>query len=380
MQTVITYPYIAPRRRILVTSDIHGHAAWLKNALAAADFGRDDLLIVVGDLVEKGPDSLGTVRAVMELCRKGQAMATMGNVDKWRLHFYQTMADKADEKLASDLFDYTLTSREWWGGSFYKEMAAESGCPVDSPTDILAHCRKVLDDHKAELDFLDSLPTVLMAGKYIFVHGGLPSSDLADAKEADGFSLLKRDWYLNEVREKNLRFEPYVMAGHFPTALFDDKICCLNPIVDTAHHVICMDGGCGIKTEGQLNLLILPSIESDGSEAEWVAWDDLPTVRALDGQAESSDPFNMHWGDCAVQAIKKEGDCTLVEHTRTGRRLWAPTDYLYADGTRCEDVTDYRLPVQTDDTLSLIRSTHRGHIVKKNGTVGWYCGKIEPVS
>ena len=111
-----------------------------------------------------------------------------------------------------------------------------------------------------------------------------------------------------------------------------------------------------------------------------IAWDDLPTIRALDGQAESSDPFNMHWGDCAVQAIEKEGDCTLVEHTRTGRRLWAPTDYLYADGTRCEDVTDYRLPVQTDDTLSLIRSTHRGHIVKKNGTVGWYCGKIEPVS
>lgn len=380
MKTVIASPYIDPRRRILVTSDIHGHAAWLKHALNEAGFGGDDLLIVVGDLIEKGPAGLETVRMVMELCQKGLAMATMGNVDKWRLHFYQTMADRADETLASELFDYTLTSRDLWGGSFYEEMAAESGCPVDSPADILAHCRKVLDDHKAELSFLDGLPTILTAGRYLFVHGGLPSPSLEETRNADAFSLLKRDWYLREVREGNLCFDPYVMVGHFPTALFDDKIFCLNPIVDTAHHVICMDGGCGIKTEGQLNLVILPSIESDGSEAEWIAWDDLPLVRALDSQDESPDPFYLHWGDCAVRVIETEGDCALVEHTRTGRQLWAPTDYLYAGGTRCEDVTDYRLPVQTGDTLSLIRSTDRGHIVKKNGTAGWYCGKIEPIS
>lgn len=379
MQTVITYPYIDPRRRILVTSDIHGHAAWLKNALAEAGFGGDDLLIVVGDLVEKGPDSLGTVRAVMELCRKGQAMATMGNVDKWRLHFYQTMADKADEKLASDLFDYTLTSREWWGGSFYEEMAAESGCPVDSPADILAHCRKVLDDHKAELDFLDSLPTVLTAGKYIFVHGGLPSEDLTEAAK-EGFALLKRDWYLREVREKNLRFDPYVVVGHYPVSLYRDAVTSSDPLVDTEHHVICIDGGCGLKDFAQLNLVILPGIESDGGEATWISCDGLPPVRALEDQDGSEDSINLHWGDCEIRPLEAEGDCTLVEHIRTGRRLWAPTDYLYADGTRCEDVTDYRLPVQTDDTLSLIRSTHRGHIVKKNGIVGWYHGKIEPLS
>lgn len=380
MQTTIASPRIDPRRRILVTSDIHGHAAWLKNALTTANFGGDDLLIVVGDLVEKGPDSLGTVRTVMELCRKGQAMATMGNVDKWRTHFYRTMADNADEKLAAELYDYTLMSRDWWGGSFYEKMAIESGCPVNSPADILATCRKVLDDHKTELDFLDSLPTVLTAGKYIFVHGGLPSPDLADAKEADGFSLLKRDWYLREVREKNLRFDPYVVVGHFPTALFDDSIFCLNPIVDTEHRVICMDGGCGIKDEGQLNLLILPSIDSDGGKADFIAYDDLPTVRALEDQAASTDSFNIHWGDCNVRALEAEGDCTLVEHIRTGRRLWAPTEYLYADGTQCGDITDYRLPVTAGDTLSLLKTTSRGYIVKKDGVVGWYCGNIESIS
>ena len=377
MQPVISSPRIDPHRRILVTSDIHGHAAWLKNALTAAQFGGDDLLIVVGDLIEKGCESLETIRTVMYLCKEGRALATVGNVDKWRLHFYRTMAENGDEKLASELYEYTLMSRDWWGGSFYEEMAAESGCPVNSPADILDHCRRVLEDHKTELDFLDSLPTVLTAGKYIFVHGGLPSPDLADAEQSELFSLLKRDWYLTEVKEKDLHFSPYVVVGHFPTALFGDEVFCLNPIIDREHHVICIDGGCGIKDEGQLNLLILPSVDSDGGEAAFIACDGLPTLCALEDQNASADSFNLHWGDCDVRAWETDGDCTLVEHIRTGRRLWAPTDSLYADGTKCGDITDYRLPVTVGDTLSLVKKTTRGYIVKKDGVVGWYHGNTE---
>lgn len=380
MQTTIASPHIDPRRRILVTSDIHGHAAWLKNALTVANFGGEDLLVVVGDLIEKGPDSLGTVRAVMSLCGEGRALATVGNVDKWRLRFYRTMAENADPKLASELYDYTLMSRDWWGGSFYEEMARESGCSVASPEDILANCRKVLDDHRPELDFLDSLPAVLTAGKYVFVHGGLPSTDLDEARAADVFSLLKRDWYLHEVRERDLRFDPYVVVGHFPTPLFSEQKSCFNPIIDTDHHVICLDGGCGVKPEGQLNLLILPSIDSDGADAKWLSWDDLPTVRALDAQADSEDPFNLHWGDCNVRVIAREGDCTLVEHLRTGRKLWVPTDDLYANDTQCGDVADDHLLVALGDTLSLIKTTDRGHIVKRNGVMGWYVGRIELIS
>lgn len=379
MKTIIAAPHIDPNRRILVTSDIHGHAPWLKNALAKADFGGDDLLIVVGDFIEKGPASLEAVRTVMELYRKGMAMATVGNVDKWRVHTLRAIADHGDREIAAELYDFILTSRRLWGSCLYEEMAAESGCPVDSPADILTHCRKVLDDHKAELDFLDGLPTILTAGKYIFVHGGLPSGDLSEAAK-EGFALLKRDWYLREVREKDLRFDPYVVVGHYPTSLYREHITSPDPVVDTEHHVICIDGGCGLKSFAQLDLLILSGIESDGADAAWIACDSLPLVRAAEDQAESEDPINLHWGDCEIHALETEGDCTFIEHIRTGRRLWIPTDYLYADGTRCEDATDYRLPVQRGDTLSLIRTTDRGHIVKKNGTVGWYHGSIEPIS
>ena len=41
-------------RRILVTSDIHGQISYLKGVLKKAEFCSDDILVIVGDIVEKG--------------------------------------------------------------------------------------------------------------------------------------------------------------------------------------------------------------------------------------------------------------------------------------------------------------------------------------
>ena len=49
-------------RRTLVACDIHGHTGLFKKLLSDAGFSEDDLLIIIGDIVEKGPDSLGTLR------------------------------------------------------------------------------------------------------------------------------------------------------------------------------------------------------------------------------------------------------------------------------------------------------------------------------
>lgn len=43
---------------------------------------------------------------------------------------------------------------------------------------------------------------------------------------------------------------------------------------------------------------------------------------------------------------------------------------------RCDDYTDYVLPVSPGDALALVEVTPDGCIVKKNGVVGWYFGKL----
>ena len=58
---------LAPGRRVLVISDIHGNLPYFDALLEQAGFCGEDELILDGDFLEKGPDSLGTLRRVMEL-------------------------------------------------------------------------------------------------------------------------------------------------------------------------------------------------------------------------------------------------------------------------------------------------------------------------
>ena len=49
---------IPKNKRILVTSDVHGNLKYLEKVLEKANFCDDDILIIVGDIVEKGTESL----------------------------------------------------------------------------------------------------------------------------------------------------------------------------------------------------------------------------------------------------------------------------------------------------------------------------------
>ena len=81
-------------RRILAVSDIHGHVHFLKKVLEKAGFCEDDELIIDGDIIEKGPYSLETLRYVMELDKKPNVHVISGNVDSGADWKPRTRADK----------------------------------------------------------------------------------------------------------------------------------------------------------------------------------------------------------------------------------------------------------------------------------------------
>ena len=84
-------------RRIIAVSDIHGHADVFDALMKKIRFSEDDLLVIIGDMIECGPDSLGALRRAMELVRRGSAIALCGN---WEHFFYEWfMDDGANEAL-----------------------------------------------------------------------------------------------------------------------------------------------------------------------------------------------------------------------------------------------------------------------------------------
>lgn len=63
--------------RTIVVGDVHGCVDELRALLREAAFAAGDRLVLVGDLVAKGPDS----RAVVQLAREAGALAVLGNHD-----------------------------------------------------------------------------------------------------------------------------------------------------------------------------------------------------------------------------------------------------------------------------------------------------------
>lgn len=357
-------PDIAPGRRVLVISDIHGQLSFLKGVLDKVGFSPDDVLILLGDMLEKGPDSLATLRYILRLQRTHTVYALCGNCDHIDRVFLEGLPH-VDEDLWP-VFDF------WWRRGLIAQMAAELGLPITGPGDLPGIRRAILERLPDEADFLLELPHILEAGRYIFVHGGVPrETDLDSLPE---YTCLKNDDFLGQ----GLTFDKWVVVGHWPVTLYDPRIASAAPIITRDRHIISIDGGCVLKADGQLNALIIPDVYRD--EVEWAAYDGLPLVTALDDQAPSDDPFNLRWSDSVVEVVREEEDCCLCRHVTTGRELWVLREYLYCRRSdrqlHCEDSTDYRLPVAAGDVLSLVRSCSLGHLVKKNGVTGWYMGRI----
>ncbi|EKU50131.1 metallophosphoesterase [Staphylococcus massiliensis] len=72
------------QHRLLAISDIHGHKQALQKLLHEAQYSsQTDQLVLLGDYVNKGPDSTGTLEYVEALVRNG-AKALIGNHElKW---------------------------------------------------------------------------------------------------------------------------------------------------------------------------------------------------------------------------------------------------------------------------------------------------------
>ena len=302
MSLIINRENFPDNKRILVTSDIHGHADRLRRVLEASDFSDDDILVIVGDMIDKGPESLKTLQLIMKLSEKGNVRALAGNNDMWRLlHMDYLSADSAQS-----FYDYLLHNRKWYGSSIFDDMAQEIGMYPESPEKLPEIRDAVYERFSKEIEFIRRLPTILETQNFIFVHGGLPSKDLDNLQVRDIYGVLS----IGSFYKTELSFDKFVVVGHFPVDTYNDSICQLNPLIDTKRKIISIDGGCGVrfigdkeleaKESGQLNLLVIPNINCSPETITSIYTDDFPVVIAKDAQKASDTSSYFHW-----QAVRR---------------------------------------------------------------------------
>ncbi|HML45374.1 MAG TPA: metallophosphoesterase, partial [Clostridia bacterium] len=208
MPTKIERYAIPEGKRILAISDVHAHRALLEELLDKAGFCETDELFVVGDLIAKGPESLGTLRFLMALSQRPNVHVLKGNMELWHLGLLDSDSQEGHQAFLNQKNEQV----QYYGHGLLQEMLDELGFRLNGIQDVPAAKAAIRAGFEREIAFMRGLPDILETQRIIFVHGGIPTDDLDSLKDENCSRFLKNDGYIDQ----GYRFEKTLIVGHWP--------------------------------------------------------------------------------------------------------------------------------------------------------------------
>lgn len=203
-----------PRR--FAISDIHGCVATFETLLRRIDLQAGDELFLLGDFIDRGPDSKAVIDRVWALSEEGlKVQCLRGNHE-------QMLLDATSTKDRREMFLFN-------GGSKTLESFGVG---------------RVSDVPKPYREWMDALPLYLESPGYLMVHAGIDFRSEAPLED-DAALLWLRDWY--HRIDRDWLAGRIVIHGHTPTAA---KL--LRRQVEFLEHVpaLNIDAGCVFATRG----------------------------------------------------------------------------------------------------------------------------------
>ncbi|MDB5055213.1 MAG: metallophosphoesterase [Bacilli bacterium] len=151
-------------KRTLVISDIHGCYEPFNALLEEVKYSaKEDKLILIGDYVDRGPQSKEVVEQIIQMKTEGEVIVLRGNHDQRFIEIMTNKTNITDIKFIEHGGLQTLKS--YCGANFRMEDINEES---------IANAKKFIRrNFKHHLYFLDSLPHYYEDQSYIYVHAGL---------------------------------------------------------------------------------------------------------------------------------------------------------------------------------------------------------------
>lgn len=243
-------------QRIIAIGDIHGHPRALENLLCKVGYScRDDQLVLLGDYIDRGPDSRGAVALVRDLVQDG-AVALCGN--------HEDMGLFATGLRHRDMYHRNDPYHNGFGGTI-KSYGLDRW---DTRNEKM----------NSDLRFLGKLPFKHEIGKYRFTHAGV-GAEFSFAKQEEEELLWDRNFVFLNYKKANWMHEDhrkhFYIFGHTTMQSMQEMIVDLKRLgtkefgkfvvrddKDVAYideGRVCIDGG--LYKGGVLTALILPELE-----------------------------------------------------------------------------------------------------------------------
>ena len=181
-------------RRILAIGDMHGNFTRLLSLIHKVNFDPEqDLLILLGDYIDRGEENMRCLRWAMEMSEKKNVIALRGNHEQMMLYYY-LLGEKEDGIWLPNGGKYSKKELDAW-------IKREPGT-----------LRKVLK-------FIMQMPLyhqLFVNGKeYIFCHAGLKPGVPLENQVEDDLLWIREEFYTDYQGTAE------VIVGHTPTAYLD---------------------------------------------------------------------------------------------------------------------------------------------------------------
>ena len=338
--------------RTIVISDIHGNLDLYLKLLNKVNYDENcDQLILLGDLVEKGPKNLDTLHKIMEQSKNDNVHVIMGNCD-----FI------ARNVLYSYRLGFLAQVLSFRKKSLIHEMALNLGFKILPDSDTSEICLALRKNYLKELSFLNDLPHVLEDSKRIYTHAAL----MDETTYGNDFSqVMTTPFFLNKAQF----FNKQVIVGHLPVTEYCSHIASFEPIYDAKHNVYSIDGGNMVKEGGQLNAIIF-----EGNKTTIDCVDDLKEKKVIrDVPYKTQIPFFITWNHGQVKVMKRGENQSFVYCPYINRSFWVENEFLSVSNTeiKATDYTNYEIPLKKGDIVKIIFEYQNKVQIKKNGILGW---------
>lgn len=342
--------------RTIITSDIHGDYDGFMAMLHQVRFSHNDVLIIVGDILEKGDQSLKLLQAIYQLQKEYAIILVLGNND--------TFFEEWNHQLfnASQLYGYIQTHPH----SIFHECALDLNIDVCDAVSTQHLMDGIFNTYQAELTYLATCPHILESDDFICVHAGISSLDLA-TNDIDTCLTTP------EFGSHPHKFPKKVIVGHWPASNYCDDIIKATPYFHD-NNIISIDGGNSMKRWGQINYLIYQN-----HQLEIGFYDNLPQVQLSDAQAESKDYYSVQFPKTEVKVLSQEVEfieCEII-YSHQKIKVTPQNFYHYKGKNYISDITTYQPELKEDEVVSLCRVYDDHILIKKDGVIGMYKGNYK---
>ncbi|MBM6830879.1 metallophosphoesterase [Faecalicoccus acidiformans] len=340
------------KKRTIVISDIHGNLDAYLKLLDECDYQEgEDRLLLLGDLIEKGPRNLETLRTIIRQSKQGEVHALMGNCD--------FTIKNAFLSYRLDFLKQILMIRK---NSILHEMASAIGIEFHDTTDMEKFCNILRQNYYEELAFCNDLPHILESDAMIFTHAGIQSEE----NFGDDFRTpMTTPLFLDSAP----KFNKTVVCGHMPVTEYQRHIAHFDPLFSPEKNIYCIDGGNIVKKAGQLNALIFQD-----NYVEIKRCDLLETAIVKEEVPYHTQiPFFITWNHGQVDLLKKEKQESYVYSPYINRSFWVDNSFLQIRHGQlfATDYTNYQIPLRVNDKVKIVHQYQDRVQIKKDGVLGW---------